>query len=45
MTERRYTEEEVAAIFERATEAQATGKNPAVTGQGLSLEELQSIGA
>lgn len=45
MTERRYTEEEVAAIFERATEAQATGKSPAVTGQGLSLEELQSIGA
>jgi hypothetical protein len=42
---RRYSEEEMRAIFERASSAEKEGERPApaVTG-GLTLEQLQSIG-
>lgn len=43
-TERRYSDEEVAAIFERAAEAQLTGPRPASAGTGMTLAELQDIG-
>lgn len=44
MTERRFNEVEVAAIFERATEAQQTGQRQLPSGDGLTLAELQEIG-
>src|SRR4051794_23535845 len=46
MTERRFNEEEVAAIFARATEVdQATRGQPALApSQGMTLAELQEIG-
>jgi hypothetical protein len=44
MSTRRYNEAEVAAIFERATEAQQAGPTPSATGEGMSLAELQEIG-
>ena len=51
MPERRFNEEEVAAIFQRATEAQQSSHAPAPvadgragTGGGLTLSELQEIG-
>jgi hypothetical protein len=44
MTERRYTEDEVAAIFERATEAQQTSRHQVSSGTGMTLAELQEIG-
>jgi hypothetical protein len=46
MSERRYNEEEVAAIFERAAEAQAqqTAPNQLRSGAGMTLTDLQEIG-
>jgi hypothetical protein len=44
MTERRYSEEEVAAIFDRATKAQAGGKRQLPPGEGMTLAGLQEIG-
>lgn len=44
MTERRYSEEEVAAIFERATEARQVSHRAPTTGAGMTLAELQDIG-
>lgn len=44
MTERRYSEEEVAAIFERATETKPVGQRSPSTGSGMTLAELQEIG-
>lgn len=44
MTERRYSEEEVAAIFERAAEAQQTARRQLPQGEGMMLAELQEIG-
>ena len=41
---RRYSESEIAQIFERATEAPATGGPSAVSGDGLTLAEIQEIG-
>jgi hypothetical protein len=42
---RRYSEEEVRAIFERATRAQEESDRPALApGGGMTLAELQSIG-
>lgn len=45
MTERRFTEDEAAAIFERAAEAQASGGKSLAPAQGMTLVELQAIGA
>ncbi len=44
MTERRYSEDEVAAIFERAAEAQHTGQDRLPSGEGMTLAQLQDIG-
>ncbi len=44
MTERRYDEAEVAAIFERAAEAQQTARRQLPPGEGMTLAELQGIG-
>jgi hypothetical protein len=44
MTERRYNEAEVAAIFERATEAQLEGGRKLSSGDGMTLRDLQAIG-
>lgn len=44
MTERRYSEEEVAAIFERAAEAQQTARRHLPPGEGMTLADLQEIG-
>ena len=44
MTERRYSEHEVAEIFERATEAQKLALRPSSHTEGLTLAELQEIG-
>ena len=44
MSERRFNEAEVAAIFERATEAQQTGQRQLPTGEGMTLAQLQEIG-
>lgn len=44
MSERRYTEEEVAAIFERATEIRKDARRRLPPGDGLTLAELQEIG-
>jgi hypothetical protein len=45
MTERRFNEMEVAAIFERATEARETRQHQLPSGEGgLTLAELQEIG-
>jgi hypothetical protein len=43
MAERRYTDEEVAAIFERATETEHAAL-PAAEGKGMTLAALQEIG-
>ncbi len=45
MTERRYSEEEVAAIFERAAEAQQTARRQLPPGEGMTLADLQAIGS
>jgi hypothetical protein len=44
MTERRYDEEETAAIFARASEAQPTEPKQLATREGWTLAELQTIG-
>jgi hypothetical protein len=44
MTERRYGEDEVAAIFERAAEAQQTARRQLPPGDGMTLADLQEIG-
>ena len=44
MTDRRYSEEEVAAIFERAAEAQQTARRQLPPGEGMTLADLQAIG-
>jgi hypothetical protein len=44
MTERRYSEDEVAAIFERAAEAQHTARRQLPPGEGMTLADLQAIG-
>ena len=45
MTQRRFNEAEVAAIFERATNAQRSEQNSlSASNEGLSLAELQEIG-
>jgi hypothetical protein len=45
MSDRRYDEEEVAQIFERATEAQEVAVRRSHLGEGFTLAELQEIGA
>lgn len=44
MTERRFTEAEVAAIFERAAQFQQTTPHLAPPGEGMTLADLQEIG-
>lgn len=44
MTERRYSEEEVATIFERATEAQQAVRRQLPPGTGMTLADLRAIG-
>ncbi len=44
MTERRYNEAEVAAIFERATEAQHTTQLQPQLAEGMTLTQLKEIG-
>ncbi|HEY8165512.1 MAG TPA: hypothetical protein VIF83_08165 [Gemmatimonadaceae bacterium] len=44
MTERRFNEAEVAAIFERAAEAQQTRRVPLASSEGMTLAEIQEIG-
>jgi hypothetical protein len=44
MTERRYTEDEVAEIFKQATEAQQSALRPLAPGEGMTLADLQAIG-
>ena len=44
MTERRYTEDEVAEIFRRATETAVRARGQAPTGEGMTLAQLQDIG-
>ena len=43
MSERRFDEDEVAEIFDRATEAQHAGQRQLPTGEGMTLAELQDI--
>jgi hypothetical protein len=43
-SERRYDEDEIAAIFERATEAQETGPRHLAAPEGMTLAQLQEIG-
>jgi len=44
MTERRFSEDEVALIFERATEAQQAARKQLSSGEGMTLAELEQIG-
>ena len=44
MSERRYSEDEVAAIFAKAADAQEISRRPAGSGTGMTLPELQEIG-
>lgn len=44
MADRRFNEEEVAAIFKQATEAQQTPQRQLPSGEGLTLAEVQEIG-
>jgi hypothetical protein len=44
MTDRRFNEEEVAAIFKQATEAKQTPQRELPSGEGLTLVEIQEIG-
>src|SRR5262245_14744059 len=44
MSERRYSDEEVSAIFARATEAQQDAPRPSLPGDGMTVAELQGIG-
>jgi len=43
--EHRFSDQEIAAIFEQASEAQETAQAGLSHGEGLTLEELQQIGA
>jgi len=43
-TERRYTEKEIATIFENASSAQRAAHDHPSAGEGLTLDELQEIG-
>jgi hypothetical protein len=44
MSERRFNEAEVAAILEKAAEAQHSGQRLLPSGEGMTLAELQAIG-
>jgi len=44
MAERRYTEDEVAAIFERAAEAQQAVRRQLPPGEGMTIADLRAIG-
>jgi hypothetical protein len=44
MNERRYSEDEVSAIFERAAEAQQAVRRTLPPGEGLTLTDLRAIG-
>ncbi len=44
MPERRYTDEEIAAIFKRAAETESAASPVVAEGQGLTLATLQEIG-
>ncbi len=44
MTDRRFNDDEVAAIFAKATDVQQTGQRQLSSGEGLTLTELQEIG-
>jgi len=44
MSERRFNEAEVAAIFERAAEAQQTSPQQLPSGEGMTLTDIQEIG-
>jgi hypothetical protein len=44
MTDRRYSEDEVAEIFRRATETAVRGRGQLPTGDGMTLAQLQDIG-
>ncbi len=44
MTERRYNEDEVAKIFERAAETQQSTRRLLAPGEGMTLADLQEIG-
>lgn len=44
MTERRFNEAEVAAIFERATEAEQSSQLPRPSSEGMTLAQIQEIG-
>lgn len=44
MTERRYGEKEIAAIFRRAARSQSTAPQQLPPGEGMTLAELQEIG-
>lgn len=44
MSERRFNEAEVEAIFKRAAEAQQTGQRQLPMGEGMTLTDLQEIG-
>jgi hypothetical protein len=45
MSERRYNEAEVAAIFERAAEALETSPQQLPSGEGMTLTDIQEIGS
>jgi len=45
MSERRYTRDEVEAIFAGAAEAEQSGRRPLPPGEGMTLAELQEIAA
>jgi hypothetical protein len=44
MTDRRFSEQEAAAIFEQAADAQQSGRHPLAPAEGMTLAELQAIG-
>jgi len=44
MTERRYSKEEVTAIFQRAAEARQTARRQLPPGAGMTLADLKEIG-
>jgi len=44
MSERRYTDDEIAKIFEHATEAQQATRRLPASGEGMTLADLQEIG-
>jgi hypothetical protein len=44
MTDRRYSEEEVARIFKQAAEAQQTARRQLPSGEGMTITDLEAIG-